>query len=127
MSREESEQKKEAIQPIDNIVYNTFVEKFNNKYTGKLLDNQKKVLTKYISSFSDNGVELKSFLNEEIYSLKERLNNSKLSDTIIKDDNVVGKIDKVLNIFESYKQKELDEEFLELVLKTQSLAEELES
>ena len=38
-------------------------EKFNNKYTGKLLDNQKKVLTKYISSFSDNGVELKSYLN----------------------------------------------------------------
>lgn len=127
MSSQEEEEKQDVIQPIDNIVYNTFVEKFNNKYTGKLLDNQKKVLTKYISSFSDNGVELKSYLNEEIHSLKERLNNSKSSDTINKDESVVNKIDKVLDIFESYKQRELDEEFLELVLKTQSLAEELES
>ena len=70
---------------------------------------------------------MKSYLNEEIHSLKERLNNSKLSDTINKDEKVVNKIDKVLDIFESYKKKDVDEDFLELVLKTQSLAEELES
>ena len=116
-----------TIEPIDNIVYKTFVEKFNNKYSEKLLKNQKKVLTKYISSFSDNGIELKSFLNEEVHSLKNRLNDSKLNVNINKDEKIVEKIDKVLGLFEIYKERAVDEEFLELVLKTQTLAEELEA
>jgi len=127
MSDKSLEGELENKKPIDNIVYKTFVEKFNSKYAEKLLPNQKKMLTKYISSFSDNGVELKTFLNEEIDSLKKKLNNSKLNDNISGDVEIVGKIDKVLGIFESYKQKEVDEDLLELVLKTQNLTEELEA
>jgi hypothetical protein len=55
---------------LDNLEYKTFVKKFNNSYDRTLRKEQKDLLTNYIVSFSDNGVGLKSFLNEEIGRLK---------------------------------------------------------
>jgi hypothetical protein len=55
---------------LDNLEYKTFVKKFNNAYDRTLRVEQKDLLTNYIVSFSDNGVGLKSFLNEEIGRLK---------------------------------------------------------
>ena len=69
---------KEVIQemkPIDDITFRTFVDKFNTEYSGKLINEQKELLTKYISSFIDNGIELKVFLNEELGRLKRLLLN----------------------------------------------------
>ena len=73
------------LQPIDNLVYKTFVEKFNDKYSNHLISEQKELLNKYITSFIDNGVELKIFMNEELGRLKEIISNSFNSDDI-KDD-----------------------------------------
>jgi len=55
---------------LDNLEYKTFVSKFNNAYERTLQKEQKELLTNYIVSFSDNGLGLKSFLNEEIGRLK---------------------------------------------------------
>mgnify|MGYP003136664859 CR=1 FL=1 len=55
---------------LDNLEYKTFVNKFNNAYERTLRKEQKDLLTNYIVSFSDNGVGLKTFLNEEIGRLK---------------------------------------------------------
>ena len=49
---------------IDNVVIESFVEKFNNKYNETLLAEQKTLLNLYISSFVDNSLELKMYLNE---------------------------------------------------------------
>ena len=40
------------LKPIDNLVYTTFVDKFNNKYGYNLLEDQKLLLTQYITSLS---------------------------------------------------------------------------
>ena len=112
-------------QPMDNIVYGTFVNKFNQEYSNKLNENQKKLLTKYISSFSDNGVEMKYYLNEEIGSLKKKLKDCKNITEISEDISLKEKIDKVYSILESYKEKEIDTDLIELVLKTQDLIEEI--
>ena len=53
-------------QKVDDVVYRTFTKKFNNKYDTGLLEEQKQLLNHYVSSFADNSVELKLFLNEEI-------------------------------------------------------------
>ena len=53
-------------QTVDDLVITTFVEKFNKKYSNNLLEEQRELLTHYILSFSDNGVSLKMFLNNEI-------------------------------------------------------------
>ena len=112
-------------QPVDNIVYNTFVTKFNEEYSGILNENQKNLLGKYISSFSDNGVELKYYLNEEIGKLKEGLEECKKDEDVCNDINLKDKIDKVYSILEGYKEKEIDADLIEVVLKTQELVEEI--
>lgn len=119
--------RQEAQQPIDNIVYGTFVNKFNEEYSNKLSENQKKLLTKYISSFSDNGVEMKYYLNEEIGSLKQRLEQCKQDPDISEDISLKNKIDQVYSILESYKEKDIDTNLIELVLKTQDLVEEIQN
>jgi hypothetical protein len=119
--------RQEEQQPMDNIIYSTFVNKFNDEYSNKLNENQKELLTKYISSFSDNGLEMKYFLNEEIGSLKEKLQDCKNVPEISEDNSLKNKIDKVYSILDSYKEKEIDTDLIELVLKTQELVEEIKS
>jgi len=116
----------EKQQPMDNIIYGTFVNKFNEEYSDKLNENQKELLTKYISSFSDNGLEMKYFLNEEIGSLKQELVKCKQDPDVSEDSSLKEKIDKVYSILESYKEKEIDTNLIELVLKTQDLVEEIQ-
>lgn len=116
----------EGQQPMDTIIYSTFVNKFNEEYSNKLSENQKELLTKYISSFSDNGIEMKYYLNEEIGSLKQKLKQCKSTPEINEDSSLKNKIDKVYSILESYKEKEIDTDLIELVLKTQELVEEIQ-
>lgn len=121
------ETKQEGQQPMDTIIYSTFVNKFNQEYSESLNENQKELLTKYISSFSDNGIEMKYYLNEEIGSLKQKLKVCKNTPEISEDSSLKGKIDKVYSILESYKEKEIDTDLIELVLKTQELVEEIQN
>lgn len=118
------ETKQEAQQPMDSIVYNTFVTKFNEEYSDALNESQKALLGNYISSFQDNGIDLKVYLNEEIGRLKDKL-------TIIKEENqdsdLKEKIGRVYTILDETKNKDIDTETLEIVLSTQQLLEDLEN
>lgn len=115
----------EEQQPIDNIVYSTFVTKFNDQYSETLSESQKNLLGKYISSFSDNGLELKYYLNEEIGNLKEQLTECKSAPVISEDETLKNKVDQVYSVLDSYKDKEIDSDLIEVVLKTQDLLEEI--
>ena len=79
---------------IDNITYMKFVEKFNEKYDSQLLSEQKQLLMYYVSSFADNALSLKIFLNEEINRLKTQLNLSLGVDEIKNDQNMISKTKK---------------------------------
>ena len=115
----------EGQQPMDNIIYNTFVSKFNEEYSEILSENQKELLNKYISSFSDNGLEMKYYLNEEIGNLKQQLIKCKQDPTVEADNTLKNKVDQVYSLLESYKAKEIDTDLIEVVLKTQDLVEEI--
>tara|TARA_R100000030_G_scaffold98165_1_gene87808 strand:+ start:310 stop:1119 length:810 start_codon:yes stop_codon:yes gene_type:complete len=65
--------KKEQMQTLDSLTYKTFVNKFNNTYQNTLREEQRSLLTNYITSFSDNGLGLKSFMNEELGRLKNEI------------------------------------------------------
>ena len=65
-------------------------------------------------------------MNEEIGNLKTKLINSKNNLTIREDEALKTKLDKVYSILESYKEKEIDSDLIEVVLKTQDLLEEIE-
>ena len=116
-----------VLQPIDNIVYKTFVSKFNEKYSGSLISEQKELLNKYIVSFVDNGIDLKLFMNEEINRLKNELNNSFTNENISSDVEMIEKTKNVLNLLESFKEKQIDDKMLMKVLKIQDLVKEIQA
>ena len=111
--------------PIDNLVYKSFVKKFNSEYGGKLLEEQKTLLTNYITSFVDNAVELKLYLNEEVARLKTALNEAKERPEIKNDSMLLAKTDKVINKLENLKETNINESVLRTVLSTQKLVKEL--
>jgi len=116
------EKKEEEMKPIDNLAYKTFINKFNEKYSDDLLEEQKELLSRYITSFSDNGVNLKSFINKEIKRLKEQI---KVSNGTISGEGTLEKINQVVELLENFKNKEIDASTLQRILKIQRLAEEL--
>ena len=114
----------EGQQPMDSIIYNTFAAKFNEEYSSSLNENQKELLGNYISSFQDNGINLKVYLNEEIGRLKEKLIQIKENNT---DSTLKDKIGKVYTILDETKDKDIDTETLEIVLSTQQLLDDIEN
>jgi len=111
---------------VDNLVINTFIEKFNQKYSGELLDEQRELLTHYIMSFADNAVSLKMFINNEIGRLKEALINSSTNvNEISKDKDMVQKTNQVVEKLESYSNVNVSDDVLLSVLKTQALVKEI--
>ncbi len=115
----------EELETVDNIVYKKFVEKFNDKYKN-LREEERKLLAKYISSFSDSGLELKIYLNEELGRLKELISKSVQLKEINSDDEMVKKTNKVLAMIEEFKTKTIDENLIRSVLKIQNLAKEIQ-
>jgi len=122
-----SKKLEEKMVPMDNIVYKSFVKRFNDEYGSKLLQEQKFLLNKFISSFHNNGIELKSYLNEEIGRLKKELKKSFLKEDLISDSQMLNNAKKVLKTLESYQNRKPDKSMVEEVIKIQGLVEELNS
>jgi len=112
---------------IDEVVIRTFTEKFNNKYETKLLDEQKELLTYYISSFADNALELKAFLNEEIIRLKTQLKKAKNIKEIKNDSEMLKKAEQIVEQLTMFSERPIDDNVLLTVMKTQSLVKEIYS
>ena len=119
--------KEEILEHLDSIAYKTFTNKFNKAYAGKLHEEQQQVVSKYIYSVSDNGVSLKSYLNEEVSRLKERVTESLKMEEVTSDPNMVEKTQKVLEFLESLKDTKLDETVVKKIMQVQSLIREIES
>ena len=112
---------------VDNLVIKNFIKKFNKKYVDTLHEGQSSLLQNYILSFSDNGVGLKVFLNEEIGRLKKVLSTSLKMSEVKQDEDMVEKTNRVLNILEEFKNKKINKDSLMQVLKIQELAREIEA
>ena len=125
MSSSPESAEKEKLETVDALTYKLFVKKFNEQYGTSLLSEQKELLTKYVMSFADNGIEFKLFLNEEIERLKNSLKES-LKTKQIKEDNFLNdKTNIVLKKVEDYKKKDIDQLMVQEILKIQSLVQEI--
>ena len=110
-----------SMQPIDNLTYHSLIEKFNNKY-GDLLQEQKDLLNRYITSFADDGFELRVYLNEEIYRLKDAINTAA---TVNEQPLFSAKLKEIREYLEGFRKREFTGNDLNRVLKTQQLVKEL--
>ena len=119
------EAKEDLMKPIDNLTYKTFVKKFNEKYSDSLLEEQKNLLNRYVISFSDNGLELKTFLSEEIPRLYKKVNESLELPEIKDDSDMLNKTQQVLEILKTTSNREVNNELVHDILRIQNLAKEL--
>jgi hypothetical protein len=117
----------DGLVPIDNLVYKTFVERFNKQYDNKLIAEQKALLSHYISSFTDNSVQLKLFLEKEIGRLKGMLTESIHTSEIGNDEHMMTNTKLVIEKLNNLRNQEIDEPLIEAVLKIQELVKEIES
>ncbi len=114
---------KDVQQPIDSLTYNTFVGKFNDEYSS-LNEDQKELLGNYISSFVDNGIDLKVYLNEEIGRIKDEL-------LLQKDNNknleFSDKIQEIYDIVNDIKNSPIEPRSLEIILNAQEVLKEFKN
>jgi len=107
---------------LDNLEYKTFVKKFNNTYERTLRKEQKDLLTNYIISFSDNGLGLKSFLNEEI----GRLRNAVQQQIVESNDRaIIENFKKVKIKLDNYSKTPINQQMVEEVFYIQDLISEV--
>ena len=118
---------KQELQEFDTITYKTFATKFNDKYDNELLEEQKQLLNYYVSSFADNALELKIFLNEEIPRLKESLAKALDTEEVAADEQMIEKTNQVIDRLKSFSQESINESVLLTILKTQQLVKEIYS
>ena len=107
------------LEPVDNLVYNVFVKKFNEKYHS-LLEEQRDVLYKYIFSFADDGYGLKITLNEEISRMKKLISGEKKNIPELKE-----KFESLEELLGSFSKKAVDDTMILKVLQTQGFCKEL--
>lgn len=123
-----SREEQPTLEITDELVFRSFVTKFNEKYNDNLLQEQKELLNYYISSFVDNSLQLKFFLNEEIERLKKELGRAlSESDELKNDSDMHLKTQQIIEKLNSFAKKTVSDEVLLTVLKTQQLVKEIYS
>ena len=121
MSAEQSLTESGKMESLDNLTYNSFIKKFNEKYT-TLLKEQKDLLNQYITSFADDGFELRIYLNEELERLKSLISDAS-QNTV--EPLISQKLNEVSEYLEEFRKREFTDNDLNKVLKTQELVQEL--
>jgi hypothetical protein len=117
--------KTNILEHSDNLLFKTFSKKFNEKYTS-LLNEQKVLLSKYVNSFNNNGLDFKIYLNEEVERLKIQLNEMLKTEEIKTDLSMTKKTQETINFLEDFKTiKSLNQEVLQKILKIQQLVHEV--
>ena len=115
------------MKPIDNLVFKSFVSKYNKEYSSGILNEQKELLNRYILSFSDNGVDVNIYLNEELGRLHGVLTDALASDEIKTDATMVESTKRVISMIDGFRETPVDKDLIEDVLKIQNLVSEIQA
>jgi len=119
---------KEAVEnerQIDDVTYKIFVDKFNKLYGENLLREQKELLTRYISSSTDNGLELKLYLNEEIETLKSKVRKLYSEEQFKESTQLKEGLNGVMEFLNDFNKQPFNDDSLRKVLKVQELVKEV--
>ena len=117
----------EDIVHIDKLVFSKFVENFNTKYASELFEEQTKLLTYYITSFTDNGVTLKTFVNEEISRIDVELRQSLGEYEIKENSDLEFGLGKIIEKVENFSKTPINDDMLKDIINLQQLIRELNS
>ena len=112
------------IPQVSSLVVKTFTKRFNDSYS-TLLESQKQLLSNYISSFADNGLEFNFYLSEEVGRLKEIVVSAQKLDETHNDKTIKQNLSKVYNILENINKEPINQATLYKILQIQELEKEI--
>jgi len=121
--KETSEQINEK---IDKHVIHSYLNAFNKKYSD-LLENQKNLLKRYMTTSEDDNTDFVVFLNEELQNISDKLNSAHKVAEVKEDKEILSKLVEIKKKFVEIKKEEVDEKYLQKLLKYQKLVHELEN
>jgi len=124
VARSEEKVTSKNMQSVDNIVYNTFAKKFNEKYGSNLLKEQKELLSHYVMSGADEGLGLKVYLNDEIGRLRNKISEVLKTDEFKQNAFLAEKTNKLFDKLDEFKKRPVDHAMLTEVLKIQDFINE---
>jgi hypothetical protein len=108
-------------------VYKFVVNRFHQKYDGKLNESQKKLLMKFISfQISGKDKDLKEFLKKEVVSVGEKIKLIK-EETLLKDSDLMKKLKECRERLLGLNFDAIDDSKIFEVLQYLKLVEEIES
>ena len=107
---------------LDKLEFKMFVDRFNNTYQHSLLKEQKELLGNFITSYSDNGLGLKVYLNNEIGRLKEAVDTEIVEGT---NEALTENFKKVRAKLDNYAKRPLNEAVIEEIFYIQDLLAEV--
>lgn len=117
------EQKEEKVK-LNDLVVKTAIKTFNKKYEG-LNENQKKLISRFVTRDEETEPELRFFVAEEFSRIKDKLSKSLNIKEFSEDKMMKEKANKTLSLISETIKKEIDEESVALLLKLQELEKEL--
>ena len=124
VKKEEKQNVDENLQPMDNIIFNSFIKNFNSEYD-QLHEKQRNLLNLFISSFKDGNSELSAFLNEELGRLKVQIKNALLLSEVRDSATIKNKMKNTLELMEGFREQPVNKHMLQQILKIQQLVKEL--
>lgn len=113
---------KEQDKDVRILAYRLMVDKFNKKFSGKLNENQRKLVENYICNVDQNN-PLRGFISKEITSVKKQIKENILK---VDDDVVKIKLNEIIKLLDDYKaSKIITESDILNLLRYYELAKEL--
>ena len=109
---------------VNNLTLKTFITNYNKKYSDSITESQQQLLNKYILSFTDNGLELKAYLNEEVQRLKKEVAEILEQEQVLSDTDLATKFMDLQTLLESFGRSRIDNGMITKILKIQNLVKE---
>jgi len=107
------------IKSVENSVINRFVERFNEAYNESLLKEQKDLLSAYINS-SEDSIDLKVFIHEELLRLTNELKS-------IEEKDNSGNAKKVCESLENLKIESINDDLIKKIMYAQQFLYEVKN
>ena len=118
--------KKETLEPIDNLVVGSFVEKYNNQYEN-LLPEQKSLLNKFIFAVGADDASFRLGIYEELKRIREAVQNSLALEEVSSDATMKDNTIKILEQIDKFNVGTIGEKELMKILKLQNLVREYQT
>lgn len=115
----------EKLEAMDSLALGIYIDSFNEKYTDKLLPEQRRLLGHYITSVSDNGASLRIFAADEIARIREGIGTALKMPDVSDDKDMMAGLLEIEKICDSYGKKPLSEEVISEIMRLQGLINEV--